>query len=201
MRAFFALLVGALALQACQSSSKRSKPSLQETRDVYEAKDSKPPRNADVPGPGAVDPVSPSVGSKEAGAQMPAQETMVAKAAGQSIYAQDLVAAWMFRDSTATREVLDRLVLDALLRAEATRLGVVLPRTLVESDWFLTLEEFESEVKKAEPDMGTDEFIRARLGMDPPMYRRRWPQGEPLTFWPSAACGPLPSRTTRSRHV
>ncbi|MBL4771408.1 MAG: hypothetical protein JKY61_09765 [Planctomycetes bacterium] len=145
---------------------------MEETRAIYADKDyAARPNGAATPEPGAGSPagwqetIQPAGGSK-------AESAVVATVAGQDITAQDLVSSWMFRDSAAVRGLVDRLVLDGLVRAEASRLGLRLPSEVISREWSKLLGEFEQEVRKAAPGLSMDQFIQSRLGLDPERYRQ-----------------------------
>jgi len=159
---------------ACAGPAKQERPSLDETRAIYQDK-----AKAAVP---VVDAATKSA-TKSATWQETLEEStlptdstaapVVARVAGQDITAQDLLSSWMFRDSTAVRGLLDRLVLDGLVRAEASRLGLRLPPEVVANEWNQLVAEYEKEVQKSAPGVSMDRFIQTRLGMDPARYRQR----------------------------
>ena len=173
-------LMGWLCLGACQGQPKREKPSLEAVRaqqvarqpmgaSETQAVDLEQPTDR----PSAQSASADSSSADSLGPDSPGsvdQDPIVARAAGLTIRAGDLLGSWMFRDSEAVRELLDRLVLDRLAQAEAARLGVRLDPAMVAQDWARTLADFDDEIAKAEPTMGREEFVRARLGFDPPTY-------------------------------
>ncbi len=158
------LCAGSLFVVACAGPAKQERPSLEETRAIYQEKD-RAPQAAEA---GEAN----WQGMLEAGAQ-DTDAPLVARVAGQDISAQDLLSSWMFRDSSAVRGLLDRLVLDGLVRAEASRLGLSLPPEVVANEWNQLVAEFEKEVQKGAPGTSMDQFIQTRLGMDPARYRQR----------------------------
>ncbi|HPF14865.1 MAG: peptidylprolyl isomerase [Planctomycetes bacterium] len=155
-------LGGLASLLGCQSDPVRPKPSLEATRAHF----------ANEPVAGA-----PSAGAEPAASETKAaspsseeDNALIARAAGQAIYLQDLVQAWLFRDSSQAREVLDRLVLDKLVQAEALRFGVRLDPGLVAEDWAATLGDFDAQVAQSDPGATRESFIQSRLGLDPESY-------------------------------
>ncbi|MDF1836506.1 MAG: peptidylprolyl isomerase [Planctomycetota bacterium] len=164
------LWAGSLLWVACAGAPKQERPSLEETRAVYQDKARGPePENHSEPEPATW---QETLEESAAPATLPSGST-VATVAGQEITAQDLLASWMFRDSTAVRGLLDRLVLDGLVRAEASRLGLRLPPELVAREWNQLVADYEQEVQKSAPGLTMDRFIESRLGMDPARYRQR----------------------------
>ncbi|MEZ6005017.1 MAG: peptidylprolyl isomerase [Planctomycetota bacterium] len=152
------LLCAAFWLGACQSDPKvRAKPTLEETRRVLSEDNSPPPHAGTIPA------AARPKGSGDGG-------DLLAKVAGQELRAQDVLAAWAFRDSESLRDLFDRLVLDRLVQAEATRLGVQLLPELLEADWRETLAYFDERVAEAQPGMARGAFIQTRLGLDPEAY-------------------------------
>ncbi len=155
---------------ACAGPEKQERPSVEETRAIYESKG----RGEQVPT------TEPQPQAKtwqdsldENGPPSAPDRQVVATVAGQEIMVQDLLSTWMFRDSSQVRGLLDRLVLDALVRAEASRLGLRLAEDMVTLELTTLLREFEKEAKKSAPDLTTDQFIERRLGLDAKRYRSR----------------------------
>lgn len=155
---------------ACAGPSKQERPSIEETRAIYEGK-----------GSAKQTPTSESQQQAktwqdsldENGPASAPDLQVVATVAGQDITVQDLLSTWMFRDSSQVRGLLDRLVLDGLVRAEASRLGLRLPAEMVTLELTTLLQEFEKEAKKSSPELTPDQFIERRLGLDAGRYRSR----------------------------
>ncbi|MCA9000463.1 MAG: peptidylprolyl isomerase [Planctomycetes bacterium] len=141
---------------------------MEETRAVYADQERQQAHAPEPKSPGWRDPH----GAAGESAQAP-DDPVIATVAGQKLTAQDLLSSWMFRDSAGVRALVDRLVLDALVRAEASRLGMSLPADLLKQEWDALLEDFRAEVEKSQPGIDPDEFIQRRLGLDPDRYRQR----------------------------
>lgn len=106
-----------------------------------------------------------------AGSNLAPRGGVVAQVAGQPVYAADLLAHWMHRDSDSLRGHLENLVFSRLIVAEAHRLGVTLAANLVESRYEAGLKRLAEELEQDEPGLGVDGYIRSRLGLDPERYK------------------------------
>ncbi len=157
---------------ACAGPTKQQRPSLEETRAIYGDKAHAEKAAVQESEPVVSTPTWQETLEQDEPSGAPDLQ-VVATVAGQNIMVQDLLSSWMFRDSGQVRGLLDRLVLDGLVRAEASRLGLRLPPELVTRELTELLQEFESEVKKNAPELTADQFIQSRLGLDPERYRGR----------------------------
>ncbi|MFT5197889.1 MAG: hypothetical protein ACI87O_000533, partial [Planctomycetota bacterium] len=163
---------------ACAGPEKQERPTLEETRAIYDgkgyaAKESAAEGDTTAQATEAKPATWQETLERTSGGASSTAVPVVATVAGQNITAQDLLSSWMFRDSAAVRGLVDRLVLDGLVRAEASRLGLRLPAETVASEWAQLVTEFEAEVQKSAPGLSMDQFIQRRLGLDPGRYRQR----------------------------
>ena len=135
---------------ACAGPAKQERPSLDETRAIYEDKQKVAIPEVDTDPDANVEPATWQETLAETAVRGDSSAApVVATVAGQDITAQDLMSSWMFRDSAAVRGLLDRLVLDGLVRAEASRLGLRLPPEVVANEWNSLVAEYEKEVQKS----------------------------------------------------
>jgi hypothetical protein len=166
-----------LGWAACAGPEKQVRPTLEETRAIYDGKGYASKESASegdtTAQATATKPATWQETLERNSAASPTAAPVVATVAGQNITAQDLLSSWMFRDSAAVRGLVDRLVLDGLVRAEASRLGLRLPAETVASEWGQLVSEFEAEVQKSAPGLSMDQFIQRRLGLEPGRYRQR----------------------------
>ncbi len=96
--------------------------------------------------------------------------TPVAHVAGTTITTGDLLQAWMYRDSGAVKSVLDELVLEGLVVAEARRLGVVLDPALVLERTSQARANLEAGLQESGSQDSLEIFIEARLGLSAERY-------------------------------
>ncbi len=162
-RAKAALVLGLVALGACQATKNR------------DGKASSAREPAPQSAEGAIEPA----GSERGGTQAPPKPTdappdtrgdVVARVAGQPVYAAELLAQWMHRDAGVLRGHLENLVFSRLVVAESRRLSVTLDATMVDSRYQDGLERLRSQIAKDEPGLTLDAYISNRLGLDPEHY-------------------------------
>jgi len=101
------------------------------------------------------------------------EERVIARVAGQPIHADELLQLWLHRESPKVRDYLEELILARLVMAEARKLGMELDGALVERTAADAVSKLEAELERREAGMSVDEFIRARLGLEPALYRAR----------------------------
>lgn len=112
----------------------------------------------------------------EAPAGSGGDDVVVARVAGQSIYASELFAQWLYTGRAYAVEQLDHLVVGRLVVAEATRLGVKIDPDYAERSYARGLETLEAEIRSSRrefQDLSLDRYIEEVLGLDPRRYRER----------------------------
>lgn len=121
--------------------------------------------------PGDVDPSpasAPSPGSAEEAEA--ARTPVLGTIAGETITADDLLLAWHALSPRDLWLVVDKLVATRLARAEAGRLGVTLAPEVVEGAVARERERLAASVEETAPGVSVEEFVAARLGVDPARY-------------------------------
>lgn len=99
----------------------------------------------------------------------PGAEVLVATVAGTRIELEQLLSAWLRRDGSGMRALLDDLVLSRIVELEAARLGAELPANLLRRTVERRRAVLAEEAQRAgEPDL--DRFIERRLGLEPARY-------------------------------
>jgi hypothetical protein len=90
--------------------------------------------------------------------------------AGEALTGADLIAAWHALSSRDLWLVVDKLVATRLARAEAGRLGLVLPPELIEREFGVEYARLAQDVEASAAGVPIEEFIAGRLGVDPQNY-------------------------------
>lgn len=90
----------------------------------------------------------------------------VARVAGRPIPAAALVEAFWQWDTLAVRDQVERLATAEIARAEAARLGIVVPGEVVEARYRADLAELAQEVTGSGVAGSLEEFVTLRLGVD-----------------------------------
>jgi hypothetical protein len=96
--------------------------------------------------------------------------TPVAQVAGTTISTGDLLQAWMYRDGGAVKDLLDELVLEALVVAESHRLGIELDPTIVLERTSQVRANLETGLRDSGSEESLEIFIEARLGLSAERY-------------------------------
>ncbi len=97
----------------------------------------------------------------------------VAIVAGHALSSKELLKAWLHQDSPGVRALLDELILSRLVHLEAERLGLALSADDATQAREAAWRRLEEEIERSASGLGTDEFLEARLGLDPLRYRER----------------------------
>jgi len=100
-------------------------------------------------------------------------ELVIAHVAGKAIDVRELLAQWLHRDSVEVLEQIDHLVIDRLVGAEATRLGIRVDDAAGEAAYVRAVAALESEIGKKRPGVSLDQYVDKMLGLDPLVYRER----------------------------
>jgi hypothetical protein len=116
--------------------------------------------------PGVIDGSADVIGS----------DVVIARVAGEEIFAGELLAFWMHNRSDEVREMLEHLVSAKLIGLEARRLGIELSDDEVDLALLQSIQEIESEIRKQDPATSFREFVEVRLGLDSERYKSqlRW---------------------------
>jgi len=102
------------------------------------------------------------------------EPSFVAHIAGQSLTTAELLQSWLHRDSPGVRALLDELILERLIVLESIRLGVRVDPGLRKAARRQALDRLDQEVAASGVSgMGSDEFLRQRLGLNPGPYKER----------------------------
>ncbi len=102
-----------------------------------------------------------------------ASEPLVAVVAGRPVYVSELLTQWVYARNFEVLKQLDNLALGRIVAAEAQRLGVTVPPSLVTAAAEESVVALEAEVKKKNPKLGFDTYVDRVLGLDPIRYRER----------------------------
>ncbi len=102
-----------------------------------------------------------------------ASEPLVAIVAGRPVYVSELLTQWVYARNFEVLKQLDNLALGRIVAAEAQRLGVMVPPSLVTAAAEESVSALEAEVKKKNPKLGFDTYVDRVLGLDPIRYRER----------------------------
>lgn len=102
-----------------------------------------------------------------------APEPLVAVVAGRPVYVSELLTQWVYARNFEVLKQLDNLALGRIVAAEALRLGVTVPPSLVTAAAEESVAALEAEVKKKNPKLGFDSYVDRVLGLDPIRYRER----------------------------
>lgn len=98
-------------------------------------------------------------------------DPVIARVAGAELRASELILAWMQRDSMAVRRIMDELILDRIVVAEASSLGVHPSQEQVDMAVRRVRTALEEEVRRA-GSTSVNEFLSLRMGLDPERYLR-----------------------------
>lgn len=102
------------------------------------------------------------------------QPSFVAHIAGQPLTTAELLQSWLHRDSPGVRALLDELILERLIVLESIRLGVSVDDTQRQAARLQALDRLDREVAASGAEsLGSDEFLRQRLGLNPGPYKER----------------------------
>ena len=102
---------------------------------------------------------------------------VVVYVAGQSIGVDELLEAWLFRESYRVREYLEDLVIERLVVAESRRLGITLPPERVDEAMAETHTALAEEVERIGGGLSVEDFIERRLSLDVDRYMARLTEG------------------------
>jgi foldase protein PrsA len=161
-----------LALAACQATPNRygeTPPSGESAAPHDEATGDVAAQSA--PG-GAGTATSPAAPTKEPNAAPKGASSgdVVARVAGQPVYAAELLAQWMHRDAGVLRGHLENLVFSRLVVAEARRLSIQLDAAMVDARYQEGLDRLRGQIAKDEPGLTLEKYVTDRLGLDPDHY-------------------------------
>jgi len=128
-------------------------------------------RQGAAPGAAIVDASADVLGADTIG-----DDVVIARVAGEEIFAGELLAFWMHNRSDEVREMLEHLVSAKLIGLEARRLGIELDGEEVDLGLLQSIQEIESEIRKQDPATSFREFVEVRLGLDSARYtsQLRW---------------------------
>ena len=104
-------------------------------------------------------------------APAPPSDLVIAKVAGQSIGARDLLRQWLHQNSIDVLEQLDRLVLSQLVLLEARRLSVRVDEARQEEAFRHAVDAIERQIGERRPGVSLDRYVDQVLGLDPATYR------------------------------
>lgn len=112
----------------------------------------------------------------EAAADVIGSDVVIARVAGEEIYAGELLSFWMHNRSDEVREMLEHLVSAKLIGLEARRLGIEVDDDEIELGLLQSIQEIEAEIRKQDPATSFREFVEVRLGLDSKRYKTqlRW---------------------------
>jgi hypothetical protein len=103
----------------------------------------------------------------------PSGDPLVAIVAGRPVYVSELLAQWVHARNYEVLKQLDNLAVARIVAAEAQRLGVSVPPSMVIAAAEESVAQLEAEVKKKNPKLGFDSYVDRVLGLDPIRYRER----------------------------
>ncbi|MCA8981471.1 MAG: peptidyl-prolyl cis-trans isomerase [Planctomycetes bacterium] len=112
----------------------------------------------------------------EASADVVDKDVVIARVAGEEIYAGELLSFWMHNRSEEVREMLEHLVSAKLIGLEARRLDVELDEDEIDLGLLQSIQQIEEEIRKQDPTTSFREFVEVRLGLDSARYKQqlRW---------------------------
>lgn len=119
------------------------------------------------------DPEDPVAGARAdpASAESSSDDALpvVARVAGQPIHVDELLAAWLHRESHSVRAYIRELVVARIVMLEAARLGIEVPGSALDEARSDATYRLREEVRKAGGN-SVDGFIQDRLGLNPRRY-------------------------------